>query len=284
MEKLIALVTDFGPKGQHYVAQMKGVILGINPNSKMLDISHSITPYSIIEASYILKTTYKHFPEQTIFVIVVDPGVGSSRELLILKTVSNQIFIGPNNGVFSGIFSEGVSEVINIQNDVYFNKPVSSTFHGRDIMAPVAANISKEIELNEFGPNFETKKIIRLDLEYDINYSNSTFLTTIQSIDSFGNLITNIPIDPRNRVGSINGEIRNGMHIHGLTIINNALLTVEFQENKYSGNFVTNFDSVHPKALLFLRGSSGYMEISVNQGNASMVLGIKLGNTLRIKG
>jgi len=104
MERIIALVTDFGPKGQHYVAAMKAVIMNINPLVKIIDISHDITPYSKIEASYILKTTYKYFPKGSIFIIVVDPGVGGSRELLALKTKSDYIFIGPNNGIFSNVF------------------------------------------------------------------------------------------------------------------------------------------------------------------------------------
>jgi S-adenosylmethionine hydrolase len=266
MELIIALLTDFGTKGQHYVAQMKGVILKINPNVKIIDLSHEVTPYSIIEASYLLKTSYKHFPENTVFIIVVDPGVGTSREILILKTLSNYIFIGPNNGVFSGILSEGVSEVINIQNEDYFNKPVSSTFHGREIMAPVAASISKGVDLNNYGPNLEPEKIIKLDLDYNLNPNKGGIDATIQYIDNFGNLITNIPIDTEDPFLKENDE-----------------LTVLGKDYSYKGIFVSNFESVPIKALLFLNGSSGFLEISINQGDASMTLGLKVGDIINIK-
>ena len=157
-QRIICLITDFGLKGQHYVASMKAIILNINPNIRIVDISHEITPYSIIEASYILKTTYRYFPQGTIFIIVVDPGVGSSREILIIKTESNQYFIGPNNGIFSRTFLGNIIECIEIQNEEFFNKPASNTFHGRDIMAPIGAHIISGIPLNAFGPNFNINK------------------------------------------------------------------------------------------------------------------------------
>ena len=102
---IIALLTDFGKRGQHYVASIKAIILRINPYVRFVDISHQISPYSIVEASYVLKSTYKLFPKGTIFIIVVDPGVGSSREILAIKTKSNYFFVGPNNGIFSSAIS-----------------------------------------------------------------------------------------------------------------------------------------------------------------------------------
>ena len=155
---IIGLITDFGIKGAHYVASMKGIILKINPRVNIVDISHHITPYSIIEASYVANSVYSNFPIGTIFIIVVDPGVGSKREILLVETKNHYYFIGPNNGVFSNLFMKNeIKECIHIKNDKYFNKPVSKTFHGRDIMAPVSAYITQGINLNNFGNNFDTK-------------------------------------------------------------------------------------------------------------------------------
>ncbi|MEJ2295852.1 MAG: SAM-dependent chlorinase/fluorinase, partial [Candidatus Lokiarchaeota archaeon] len=150
--RIIGLITDFGPKGSHYVAAMKAVIISINPEARIIDIHHTISSYSIIETSFIIKSIYKFFPQNSIFVVVVDPGVGSSRKILALKTKSNHFFIGPDNGIFWLAFAEnGIKECIQIQNAQFYHQPVSDTFHGRDIMAPVGAYLSKNISLNKFG-------------------------------------------------------------------------------------------------------------------------------------
>ena len=129
-QKIICLITDFGLKGQHYIASMKAVILSINPGIRIIDLSHHINPHSIIEASYILKTTYKYFPERTVFIIVVDPGVGSSREVMVLKTISNHYFIGPNNGIFSDFFINSIAECREIQNELSHITSRSKGGHG----------------------------------------------------------------------------------------------------------------------------------------------------------
>jgi len=170
MEKIIALLTDFGSRGQHYVASMKGVILNINSNVKIIDITHTTSFFSIIEASYLIKSTYKYFPKETVFIIVVDPGVGTNREILLIRTKSKHFIIGPNNGIFSNIIKlENIVECVSVSNKVYFNKPVSTTFHGRDIMAPVGAHITKDIPIKEFGPRFNHDKILDYSLHYDVN-------------------------------------------------------------------------------------------------------------------
>ncbi|TFF88352.1 MAG: hypothetical protein EU550_01450, partial [Promethearchaeota archaeon] len=279
MIPIIILLTDFGLKGQHYIAQMKGVILNINPDVKIIDLSHNITPYSIIEAAYVLKTTYKQFPENSIFVAVVDPGVGSSREILLLKSISNYFFIGPNNGLFSNILSEGVKEIIELKNEKFFNKPVSSTFHGRDIMAPIAAHLSKAIKIEEFGQKFNSKRCEKLDLTYKIDKINSKILATIQYIDSFGNLTTNIPVNTENQIAEIKSEIQgNRVLFNGPRLKENMPLTLEFEDRTHTGKFVSHFESVPLDSLLFLKGSSGFLEIPLNQGNASIRLGLNVGD------
>jgi S-adenosylmethionine hydrolase len=270
-QEIICLITDFGSRGQHYIASMKAIILNINPNIRIIDISHEITPYSIIEASYILKTTYKYFPHGTIFIIVVDPGVGSSREILIIKTELNQYFIGPNNGIFSGTFTENIIECIEIQNEEFFNKPASNTFHGRDIMAPIGAHIICGIPLNVFGPNFNINNLKESKLTYDIDIKKKVIRSTIQYIDSFGNGTTNIPI-LFNKIQNSDFIIKDGTEIN-----------IKIKDKSYKGLFTSHFSNVPIGSILILVGSTGFLELSINQGNASEKLGFKVGDIITIK-
>ena len=272
MKSVIALLTDFGPLGGHYLASMKGVILKINPKVRIIDITHNISSFSIIEALYVIKTTYKHFPENTIFIIVIDPGVGSSREILAIKTKINHFFVGPDNGIFLNAISlDEISECVIVNNDNYFNKPVSKTFHGRDIMAPVGAHISNGITLNNFGPSFDPRDFIKFPIEYEIVPEKKVILCTIMYVDNFGNGITNIPIENNLIKGT------------SLTLGEKMLITLEFKNQKYEGKFVSYFASEALNSLVFLKGSTNYLEISINQGNASNVIGFKSGDIITIK-
>ncbi|MFX0142240.1 MAG: S-adenosyl-l-methionine hydroxide adenosyltransferase family protein, partial [Candidatus Hodarchaeota archaeon] len=263
-QKLICLLTDFGLKGQHYVASMKGVILKINSSIDIIDITHSITPYSIIEASYILRTTYKYFPKGSVFIIVVDPGVGSLRKILMLETISNHYFIGPNNGIFSGFSPDDIVKCIEIQNDEFFNKPTSNTFHGRDIMAPVGAHLISGVPINKFGPNFNLNNLEELPLVYNVDIEKKILHCSIQYIDSFGNGITNITI--------INNKIKNTK----LNINEDTKISVDLKGKQYEGFFTSHFSSVPIETILFLVGSTGFLEISINQGNASKNMGFQV--------
>lgn len=270
MTNIIAILTDFGPLGGHYVASMKGTILKINPNVKIIDITQNISSYSIIEASYLIKTTYKHFPEHSVFVVVVDPGVGSSREILAFKSDSNYYFIGPNNGVFSTIFSnEKIVECVIVNNDEYFNKPVSNTFHGRDIMAPIGAHITRGVPLSKFGPSFNLDNLTEIDVEYRLIPNERTIHCTVQYIDNFGNITTNIPIKDN--------------LIEGSSLSLKDTIELESKNQKYRGKFVTHFASESLHSLLFLVGSTGYLEISKNQGNAAKDLLLKVGDIIKIR-
>ncbi|MFX0080307.1 MAG: S-adenosyl-l-methionine hydroxide adenosyltransferase family protein [Candidatus Hodarchaeota archaeon] len=274
MESTIALLTDFGSRGQHYVAAMKAVILKINPLVKIIDISHDISPYSIIEASYILKTTYQHFPKGTTFITVVDPGVGGSREILALKTNSNYFFIGPNNGIFSNVFDiSEISECISVQNEEYFNQPISATFHGRDIMAPIGAYITKDqnFPLSDLGPKFNLNNLIKTIITHEVNLENKSIIGSIQYIDSFGNGTTTIQM-VGNKIIDLN-----------LTLEVGAKINIIVNDNKYEGVFTSHFSSVSIDSLLLLVGSTGYLEISINQGNASKKLGFKSGDLINIQ-
>ena len=271
MEKIIALLTDFGSRGQHYVASMKGVILNINPDVKIIDIAHNTSFFSIIEASYLIKTTYKYFPEDTVFIIVVDPGVGSSREILALKTKSNYFFVGPNNGIFFNLFNKNeVKECVLVTNDNYFIKPVSKTFHGRDIMAPVGVHIVNGVSLSNFGDQFDPDNFVDYQISLDVLEEKKLINCTIQYIDSFGNITTNIPLENENIKGT------------SLKIKEGDKLKIKLKNQEFEGIYTSHFAKVHKGSFLFLKGSSEYLEISINQGNVAEFIGFKVGDIITI--
>jgi len=185
--KIIALLTDFGYK-DNFVGVMKGVILSINPDVNLVDISHGVKPQSIFEAYFLLKNSYKFFHKGTVFVGVVDPGVGSKRKPILIET-NDYFFIGPDNGIFSFLESHEIKSIIHLTNDKYFLKPVSSTFHGRDIFAPVAGFISKGMCPEEFGTLLKSIKRIEIPKP---RIEKDKLVGEIIYIDGFGNLISNI--------------------------------------------------------------------------------------------
>ena len=268
MEKLdnqiIGLITDFGARGQHYVASMKGIILNINPKANIIDIAHNITPFSIIEAGFIIRSTYSLYPKKTIFIVVVDPGVGSSREIILIRTKSDYFFIGPNNGIFTNAFeSREVSRCIHVKNERYFNIPVSKTFHGRDIMAPVGAYLSKGVNIDKFGSKFLVANLIKFPIELR-KISNTEVRCTIQYIDEFGNIITNIKAN-------------------FVILEEGAEMAIKTSEQKIKGKFVKIFEEVFVDSLAFIIGSSGFLEIAKNQGDAASDLGLKVGDVVIIE-
>jgi len=266
---IIGLITDFGVKGSHYVASMKEIILKINPDVKIIDISHNVTPFSVIEASFILKTVYKTFPSGTIFIIVVDPGVGSLRDILVIKTKTDYVFIGPNNGIFSNIFKDNdILECVRIQNSKYYNKPTSNTFHGRDIMSPVGAYITKGLDLNNFGPSFDPKNLVIYPLEYEISPKRKKIRCVIQYIDNFGNGTTNISLLEEKIKGT------------SISLEEGKIIKFKLNNNEYQGKFFSHFGVVPKNTLLFVKGSTGFLEISVNQGNAAKQIGFKVGDII----
>lgn len=270
--RVIGLITDFGARGSHYVANMKAVIIKINPNVEIIDINHFVSPFNIYEANFLISITYKYFPKETVFIIVVDPGVGSSREILAIKLVSKYYFIGPNNGIFTRAFKlNDIDECVKIQNDSYFIKPISNTFHGRDIMAPVGAYITKNIDLKNFGPQFDPKNIVEYPYEYEISPLEKKIKGLILYIDQFGNGITNIPID--------NGKVDESP----LTINDGDSIYLLYKSKKYKGIFTSHFNSIPLKSILCLKGSYGLLEISINQGNAAKEIGFNVGDTIIIK-
>lgn len=185
----IALLTDFGTQ-DYFVGAMKGAILSVNENAQIVDITHEIPPQDITSASFTLRACYKTFSKQTIFVAVVDPGVGSNRRAILVET-NNYYFIAPDNGLLSFIFdAEKDFHIFELTNKEFFAENVSRTFHGRDVFAPVAAHLSKDAKPNEFGN--EIKDYIHSNAANPREISANQIEAEIIHIDRFGNLITNL--------------------------------------------------------------------------------------------
>jgi len=185
---VVSLITDFGLR-DNFVGLIKAVILKINPKSQIVDICHDIKPQDISEAAFLLKNSFRYFPSGTVHLVVVDPGVGSKRKKILVKT-KNYFFIAPDNGVLSlALRDERPLKIIEITNKKYFLKPTSDTFHGRDIFAPVAAYLSKGENIQKFGKPAKSFKTLELPR---IKVSNHELNGEIVYIDRFGNLVSNI--------------------------------------------------------------------------------------------
>jgi S-adenosyl-L-methionine hydrolase (adenosine-forming) len=271
---VVTLTTDFGPDDA-YVAAMKGAILSTNPSACIVDISHSISPQGILQAAFVLNMVYRYFPPQTIHLAVVDPGVGSQRRGIILKT-PDAYFVAPDNGILSYVLDDlyllknapsprsyeeekitikGEFEAISITDPRFWHHPVSSTFHGRDIFAPVAASLSLGISIYELGEKISDLNVLPLPRPHIDDQGRVT--GQVIYMDHFGNLVTNIKRGnlPRERIA--------------IEIADHAIHELS---NYYSQG----------EGLLALLGSSGYLEISLKDGNAHEFLNAGIGDEVRI--
>jgi S-adenosylmethionine hydrolase len=241
---VITLLTDFGT-ADYYVGAVKGAILSVNPNAIIVDITHEIPAQDIEVGAFMLLAAYKTFPAGTIHVAVVDPGVGSARRPIVVKT-ADQFFVGPDNGIFTYICDrEHSHRTFHVTAEKYFRPDPSSTFHGRDIFAPVAAALSTGVAPEEFGPEINDE--VRLP-------SLETPLRIIH-IDRFGNCVTNIE--------AFEGK---SLTINGRTI----------------SSFRNFYGEASPGELFAIWGSAGFLEISINGGSAAQILGAQRGDTIRI--
>jgi hypothetical protein len=245
-QPILTLTTDFGAS-DHYVGAMKGVILGICPRAQIVDICHQVTPYAIAEGAYVIAQAYQCFPKKTVHVVVVDPGVGTARRPILVEA-AGQFFIGPDNGVLSMVYSPEKHKVRLIETQTCFRQPVSATFHGRDIFAPVAAHLAAGVAPARMG------KLIKDYLQPDFlnpqRTGERTWTGRILKIDRFGNIVTNF-------------------HVRGLP----AVHSVTIGRHKIS-TLVRNYAEGRPGEPILIVGSAGYLEISVNQASAAKQLGI----------
>lgn len=245
--RIITLLTDFGDRDV-YVGVMKGAIAQIDPQLRTIDLTHQISPQNVLAARFALLNAYPYFPEDTVHVAVVDPGVGSSRRGIAVQ-LSNGYVVCPDNGLCSGILDRAVAAV-ELTNSMYWRVSVpSSTFHGRDIFAPVGAHLARGIPLTKLGTEVELASLIRLDLP-EVEIASSQITGSIQYIDHFGNLITNIP---QELISSASWQI----NIDNITI-----------------NSANTYSDVAPGKAVSLIGSHGWIEIAVNNGSAAVELNL----------
>jgi S-adenosyl-L-methionine hydrolase (adenosine-forming) len=257
----ITLLTDFGTT-DYYVAAVKGVILSINPSATIVDITHQIPPQNIEAAAFTLLTCYRSFAVGTIHLAVVDPGVGSSRRA-ILVSAGGYFFVGPDNGIFSYVLdNENDSRVFHVTAEKYFRQPLSNTFHGRDVFAPVVAALSKGIPPESLGP--EIQNAVRMASLKPVLYKDGSAQGRIIHVDHFGNCITNFD---RAAFLNTNGE--------------NMSLLVNGKRIKVLREFYG--EGKTDKSAFAIWGSAGFLEISVQSRSAAKKLKAKRGDTVTLK-
>jgi hypothetical protein len=263
MSNLITVLTDFGTRDS-FAAVMKGIILKTNPQAQVIDITHEIAPQDIWEAAFTLQSAYAQFPKGTIHLAVVDPGVGSGRRPIIVVTES-YYFVGPDNGLFSLIYRDAERlRVHHITAAHYFNPSASSTFHGRDVFAPVAGWLTKGIPSGHFGE--EITDFVKLNVP-TAKRTDKVIDGHIVHIDRFGNLITNISAK------ELQPLLPEGGSAAGVTI------TVAGKELKGIKRFYAEAAPGAPGAVI---NSGGLLEIFLYRQNARAALGIKRGEAVRL--
>ena len=260
---VIALLTDLGAK-DYFVGAMKGTILSMNPDAKIVDITHEVPKYDVRGAAFILAQAAKAFPAGTIFITVVDPGVGTERKCVLLKTKNGLFFIAPDNGVLTLIAEQlGVSELYEITNRELMMSEVSPTFHGRDIMAPIAAHLSLGVKPSEVGPEIKGIELLQLPRS---TATETKLRGNIMSVDDFGNLATNIDAPTISKFARV-GEA----------------LVVAVADKVLNVKFVRTFGEVGPGGYLCYVGSSGMLGLAKNMGNLANELKVKIGSELIIQ-
>ncbi len=278
---LVTLTTDFGT-ADGYVGAMKGVILSIAPDARLVDISHEIAPQDVRQAAYVLYTAHPFFPSHTVHLVVVDPGVGSARRPIGLRTPRGT-FVGPDNGVFSYVMAgEQVEALVELANPRYRLSQVSHTFHGRDVFAPAAAHLAAGAPIKALGPPVRDPVAFpppRLEVASD------GVTGEVLHTDRFGNVITSIGLlawsgDTLSlkKARGRKQEARNGER----TRFEAGDVTIVVGGQEIAGVHRA-YAEVEPGEVLALVGSEGHLEIAVREGNAAERLGLRPGDTVALR-
>lgn len=261
-ERVVTLLTDFGTS-DYFVGAVKGVILNGNPNARIVDVTHEIPPQDVEAAAFTLLAAHSSFPKGTVHLAVVDPGVGSSRRPIVIQ-VHDQFFVGPDNGIFSYVCETDAgssAKVFEITNKKFFRQPLSATFHGRDIFAPVAAALAKGIEPEKLGTPITD--FIRLPRLKPLTTRDGLIKARIIHIDRFGNCITNIT----------STELTDDLIEAGATLKINGKTVKSFRR------FFAEVGAGREK-LFGIWGSAGFLEIAVVNGSAAKFLKAKRGDAV----
>lgn len=261
---IITLITDFGLL-DHFVGTMKGVIANINPEALVIDITHDVSPHDVFQAAFLIKSAYPYFPPHTIHVVVVDPGVGTNRRIIAMSTEKGY-FIAPDNGVLSYLYaSEEVGEVREVTADHYFLKPRTGTFDGRDVFAPVAAWMSKNVSMTSLGEVITDYK--KYDLPQPTPVGQGGMRCKILYVDRFGNLVSNLTRDQFKQMLDASAQRRFAFQVGEQTI----------------GKISTSYAEGEKGQLLAIFGSSGFLEFSINRGSAMKLTGVGVGKDILFK-
>jgi S-adenosyl-L-methionine hydrolase (adenosine-forming) len=256
---VITLTTDFGTR-DWFVGTMKAVMLRIEPRARLVDITHELPVGDIRGGAFSLAASWRFFSQGTVHVVVVDPGVGSARKAIAVQTAKAS-FVGPDNGVLSwALAKEAVKAVHALENEAYFVRPVSRTFHGRDVFAPVAGHLSRGVPLKKLGPAL--KDLVRLDWPEPRKRAGGIEGEVVY-IDRFGNAITNLE-----------GELlREGRR---------AACEVHARRGRVCP-VMGFYQAVPPGRAVGLFGSAGFLEIAVNGGSAAKAMGLEIGTRVVLR-
>jgi S-adenosyl-L-methionine hydrolase (adenosine-forming) len=255
---ILTLTTDFG-LSDHYVGVMKGVILSICPDARIADITHETTPYDIAEGAYLIAQAWRYFPKKTVHVVVVDPGVGTTRRPIVMEA-GGHFFVAPDNGVLSMIYGREKHRIRLVSADRYFRQPVSRTFHGRDIFAPVAAHLAKGVPAARMGRRIDD--YLRPAFEKPQQTGKHTWAGRILKIDRFGNIVTSF-----HAADFPNLEKRDFLVTAG---------------GRQIGVLARNYAETGAGELFVIVGSSGYLEVSGNQASAAKETGCASGGPVEL--
>ncbi|MGH9719110.1 MAG: SAM hydrolase/SAM-dependent halogenase family protein [Bryobacteraceae bacterium] len=256
---ILTLTTDFGHT-DHFVGTMKGVILGIQRAARIVDLCHEVAAFDVAGAAFLISQAYPYFPPKTVHVVVVDPGVGTSRRPILVEA-AGQYFIGPDNGVFAFVLSNEKHRVRHITAARYFRKAVSQTFHGRDVFAPAAAHLAKGVPAARFGKLIDD--YLRPSSLKPERTARRGWTGQILRIDRFGNLITNFHIDEFQLVEQGPFEMQVGL--------------------QYVRKLAQSYGEGDIGEVFAIVGSSGMIEVSANQASAARILGCGVGAPVELR-
>jgi S-adenosyl-L-methionine hydrolase (adenosine-forming) len=257
-QPIVTLTTDFG-LADHFVGAMKGVILSIEPRARIVDITHQIAPFACTEAAFVLSQVHGCYPRGTVHVVVVDPGVGTARRALLAEA-AGQFFVAPDNGVLSMIYAREKHKVRAITAERYLRRPVSRTFHGRDVFAPVAAHLAHGLPPARFGR--PVSDYMRGEFALPVLTGKSGWTGSVLKVDRFGNLITNFPSAEHAGLRTGGFEIRAG--------------------RRRITACASSYAHGRHGELIVIAGSSGFLEIAANQRSAAKLTGSAAGDVVQL--
>ena len=259
---IVTLLTDFGT-ADYFVGAMKGAVLAANPEARVVDITHEVPPYDVESGAFTLRAAFETFPEGTVHVAVVDPGVGSARRAIAVEG-RGHAFVGPDNGLFGHVYERvRPFRVFQLTNVNFFRREVSQTFHGRDVFAPVAGALSRGVRAEELGP--EVFDFVRLPSAAVERAADGTLVGAVIHVDRFGNLVTNITPEDLSEESVARG----------------ARLSIKGREVRRFRHFFAE-DAEGAGEPFAVWGSAGLLEVAVFRGSASGVLGAQRGDKVEV--